>query len=154
MIRAGTLDIHPPVPASRDRRTREETVRTIFMLGVALTLASGAAARADDYPTDARASYVIECMGRNGTSAEMLQRCSCAIDKIAEDLTFERYVEAQTVLEMRSAGGERAGLFRSAQPARQMVDRFLEAQRTANAQCFAGASPSEAADVPQPRTGG
>ena len=57
---------------------------------IALALAMGAAApvhaqAVNDYPTNARAEYVFACMATNGQTRDMLDRCSCAIDQIAEE---------------------------------------------------------------------
>ncbi len=66
----------------------------------------------NDYPTNARADYVFVCMATNGQTRDMLDRCSCAIDQIAEILSYDDYVRAETVLRMRQTAGERVGMFR------------------------------------------
>lgn len=77
-----------------------------------LPLAAGAQG-VNDYPTAARAKYVMTCMGTNGETPEVLERCSCAIDNIDAVLPHDRYVGAETVLRMRQTTGERAGMFRT-----------------------------------------
>jgi hypothetical protein len=53
-----------------------------------LSLAAGPVQAADnDYPTSARADYVIGCMAANGNTHEALLKCSCAIDTIASLMT-------------------------------------------------------------------
>ena len=66
----------------------------------------------NDYPTAARAEYVFACMATNGQTQDALTRCSCSIDQIASILPYDAYVEAETVLRMRLAGGERGAMFR------------------------------------------
>ena len=64
----------------------------------------------NDYPTEARADYVFGCMAANGQiagerSLEMLllhRRSSPSI------LTYDKYVQASTVLSMRQGIGNRA----------------------------------------------
>jgi len=88
-------------PASK-RRVRERSMEPPFMrrrqgklckeytpysstIGL-LVLALAAVpvhAEENDYPTAARADYVIGCMAANGNTREALLKCSCAIDTIA-----------------------------------------------------------------------
>lgn len=107
-------------------------------LTAALTLAAGmAAAQAiNDYPTNARADYVFVCMAANGQTREMLERCSCAIDQIAEILSYDDYVKAETVLAMRQTPGERAGIFRQGIAVNDIVANFRRAEAEAEILCF------------------
>lgn len=92
--------------------------------------------RLNDYPTAARADYVFACMVTNGQTREMLDRCSCSIDEIAAILTYEQYLEAETVLSMRRVGGERMAFFNSAAMAENMVADLRRAQAEAELICF------------------
>ena len=38
----------------------------------------------NDYPTVARADYVLGCMAANGNTRIALEKCACALDSIAE----------------------------------------------------------------------
>src|SRR5918997_4038985 len=67
----------------------------------------------NDYPTAARADYVFGCMAANGNTQQSLERCSCSIDVIAGILPYERYVQAETVLRITQAPGQRSELMRS-----------------------------------------
>lgn len=60
----------------------------------------------NDYPTIARADYVFACMQVNGRSRQILEKCSCSIDVIAELLPYEKYEEAETIMSVRQKGGE------------------------------------------------
>lgn len=64
------------------------------------------ASQANDYPTIARADYVFACMQVNGRSRQILEKCSCSIDVIAELLPYEKYEEAETIMSVRQKGGE------------------------------------------------
>jgi hypothetical protein len=62
-----------------------------------------------DYPTSARVEYVQECMLRNGGELSYLYKCSCAIDRIANELTYDDFVEWGTFARNASLAGERGG---------------------------------------------
>ena len=62
---------------------------------VLFALAAGPAYSADnDYPTSARADYVLGCMAANGNTREALLKCSCAIDTIASLMPYSHYEQA------------------------------------------------------------
>lgn len=90
------------------------------------------------YPTEALADYVFGCMATNGQTPDALRRCACSIDHIAERLTYEEYVEAETVLRLRQTpgGDSRVGMFRTSPWAVAMVDKLRAAQVEAEAKCF------------------
>jgi len=90
----------------------------------------------NDYPTTARADYVLGCMASNGQTREALEKCSCSIDTIASILPYDTYVTAETVLRMRQVGGERTGIFRDTQPAQDAVATLRRAQAEADILCF------------------
>jgi hypothetical protein len=94
------------------------------------------AALLNDYPTEARADYVFVCMATNGQTREALRRCSCSIDVIASILPYEKYVDAETVLAMRQAGGERVGMLRTAAVANDFVRDLKRAQAEGDVRCF------------------
>ena len=110
-----------------------------FSLLVAL---GGAAASAEsaprhDYPTAARADYVFACMATNGQTRVALEKCSCSIDAIAEQLSSDDYVKAETVMSLQLApGGDRVAMFRQAPWAAAMIDRLKQAQIEAELRCF------------------
>ena len=112
----------------------------ILLLGAAalasITLQAAGAAPAD-YPTDALADYVFGCMATNGQSQEALRRCSCSIDAIAEKLSYDEYVQAETVLRLQQVpGGGRTVMFRTTPWAQAMVDKLRQAQVEAELRCF------------------
>lgn len=95
-----------------------------------------ASATANDFPTQARAEYVFACMATNGQTQEILAKCSCAIDAIANKMTFDEYVEAETVLSMRLAPGDRAAMFKESAWAADIISNFNEIQVEAEVECF------------------
>ncbi|MGH6918586.1 MAG: hypothetical protein ACREJ0_12890 [Geminicoccaceae bacterium] len=101
-----------------------------------VTLEAPLAAPAD-YPTEALADYVFGCMATNGQTQDALRRCSCSIDAIAEKLTYDDYVRAETVLRLQQVqGGGRTAMFRAAPWAQAMVDKLRQAQVEAELRCF------------------
>ena len=119
-----------------------EAVRRSLMLvlgAAALASIAPEAPRAApaDYPTEALADYVFGCMATNGQSQEALRRCSCSIDAIAERLSYEDYVQAETVLRLQQVpGGGRTVMFRTTPWAQAMIDKLRQAQVEAELRCF------------------
>lgn len=108
-----------------------------IFLGAALAATHPAAAGpANDYPTAARADYVIACMAANGQSHIVMEKCACSIDAIADRITYDDYTAIETVKVMADMPGERAGIFRSSGWAKDLMDRFRQAQVAADRQCF------------------
>ena len=111
----------------------------LLALPLALPLLLAApAGRANDYPTETVADYVLACMAVNGNTREALRQCSCSIDVLASLLRYEDYTMAETVLRMRQVrgGGENMALFRETPFANAAVDRLRRAQVEAEVRCF------------------
>lgn len=110
-------------------------IRHIAVCAVLISSAAHAQA-VNDYPTNARAEYVFVCMAANGESRAVLDRCSCAIDQIAEVLPFEDYVQAETVMRMRQTTGERSAMFRGMPQMTETVAKLRRAEAEAEILCF------------------
>jgi hypothetical protein len=102
----------------------------------AAPIASPPPAASNDYPTEARAEYVFACMATNGQTQDALTRCSCSIDQIASILPYDGYVEAETVLRMRFAAGERGAMFRGTPVVGEIAANLRRAQAEAEILCF------------------
>ena len=85
-----------------------------------------AAPPAHDYPTVARVEYVNDCIGKNGGKLAALYQCSCAIDHIANALSYDDFVEASTYAKYATLPGEGGGIFRDSDHARQLAKSFRE----------------------------
>lgn len=95
-------------------------------------------ALANDFPTQARVEFVLGCMeNRGGQSYDTLYPCICVIDKIAERMTYEAYVHADTMSVMIRTPGERGGAFRDAPGARKEVRNLRRIREEAESACFA-----------------
>jgi hypothetical protein len=90
-----------------------------------------------DYPTAARADYVIGCMAANGNTREALLKCSCAIDTIAGVMPYAHYEQAETALSLQAGGGVggRVALFRDPPQIKAVIEELRKAQAEANLQC-------------------
>jgi hypothetical protein len=115
---------------------------TVRVLGpacaVILFLAPVSALAAEnDYPTSARADYVIGCIAANGNTREALLKCSCAIDTIAGIMPYSHYEQAETALSLQAGGGVggRVGLFRDPPQIKAVIEELRRAQAEANLQC-------------------
>jgi|SRR5215831_1651207 hypothetical protein len=114
------------------------SVATI-LCGLLLPLVAAALARAaeNDYPTAARADYVLGCMAANGNTREALLKCSCAIDTISQMMPYSHYEQADTALSLQKGGGVggRVGLFRDPPQIKAVIEELRQAQAEANLQC-------------------
>jgi hypothetical protein len=122
----------------QNERRRDHDPR-IFAIGLAvIALAAGSArAEVNDYPTSARADYVIGCMAANGNTREALLKCSCAIDTIASLMPYSHYEQAETALSLQAGGGVggRVGLFRDPPQIKTVIEELHRSQAEANLQC-------------------
>jgi hypothetical protein len=100
--------------------------------------AAGAPSSHNDYPTSARADYVLGCMAANGNTREALMQCSCAIDTIAGLMPYVDYEKAETALSLQTGGGVggRVGVFRDPPWIKALLEQLRQAQAEANLQCF------------------
>jgi hypothetical protein len=90
----------------------------------------------NNYPTSARADYVIGCLLANGYQRQLLDKCACGIDVIADRMSYEDYENAETILSMQQAGvGPRGGLFRDTPVAKESLEKLRRAQAEANLRC-------------------
>lgn len=112
------------------------TVLAIAGIAFAATATAAFAAVENDFPTAARADYVFACMAGNGQTQEMLYKCSCSIDSIAGKISYDQYVEAETVIRMRAIAGEKTAAFRDAPSTQEAIDLLNRAQAEAELQCF------------------
>lgn len=106
-----------------------------------LCLAAAAAvpARANDFPTVDRVLYVQECMRANpGPYYEMVNKCSCALDRVAEQVRHEDFVSMQTIVNAMTIGGERGNDLRDNETLKPQMKRYRELQAAANKSCFIG----------------
>jgi hypothetical protein len=97
--------------------------------------ASQGAAPRNDYPTVARVEYVQECIARNGGNLADLYKCSCAIDRMAEHMTYDDFVEAGTFARYATLGGEGGGIFRDPDRAKDKAKLYRSIEADAYRSC-------------------
>ena len=89
-----------------------------------------------DYPTAARADYVIGCLAANGYKREMLDKCACGIDTIANMMSYDDYEYASTVLGVQQGGlGERGQMFNNNPVVQPKLDELHRAEAEVNLRC-------------------
>ena len=113
-------------------------MKSIVLL-IACSLAAVVPARAadtSDYPTAARADYVLGCMAANNQTRSALDHCSCSVDVIASILPYDRYEEAETILSMRQGLGAQSREFTAARGLNDVVADLRRAQAEAEIRCF------------------
>jgi hypothetical protein len=118
-------------------------VQCLCQLGVFLFTCSFASAAEPDaaktplhnYPTVARIEYVNTCMARTGDKLAAMYQCACAIDRIADALSYEDFVEASTFAKYATLPGEGGAIFRDSDHGRQLAKHYRELERAALGSC-------------------
>jgi hypothetical protein len=127
-----------PVRAAGRHRGASALAAVVGVLGVVACDVSRTQALElpeNDYPTAARADYVFACMQVNGQTREILQKCACSIDVIAELLPFAQYEEAETIMSVVQKGGENVAVFHSSSM-QEKIKTLKRAQVEAELRCF------------------
>ncbi|WP_028310142.1 hypothetical protein [Derxia gummosa] len=111
----------------------------VRLLACVTALASGAASADEpprfNYPTTARVEYVQECVNGQGGDFVSLYKCSCAIDKIANALPYDDYVQASTFARYATLPGEGGGIFRDTDDAKKTARGYRELESKAYSEC-------------------
>ena len=103
----------------------------------AALLAAAASVSANDFPTADRMLYVQECMQAHpGSNFEMVNKCSCALDKLALKVKFDDYVTMTTIVKAVTIGGERGGDLRDNETIKPQIKRYRDLQSEVQSSCF------------------
>lgn len=110
----------------------------VVALSTALCLSfSSSLSYANDIPTVERVEYVIECMRDNpGPTQEMIYKCSCLLDQLAQTFTHEQFVDGMTVSKALSISGERGSVLRDSEGAKAMAGQYRAALSAGKKACF------------------
>ena len=112
-------------------------ILAVFMGTAAMSpLAAAPASGVNDYPTDARADYVLGCMAANNQTRQALVHCACSIDVIASILPYDKYEQAETVISMREGVGAVTREFNAIKGLNDLVADLRRAQAEAEIRCF------------------
>ena len=99
--------------------------------------AQQAPGRVNDFPTLARVEYVFECLSENeGPRHEMLYKCVCAVDRVAEAVPYDRWVDLSTFFKAQPMAGERAAYVRDRPDIQSQLKSYREVQAKAKKACF------------------
>ena len=116
-----------------------DIVKFVPVLLTLCALLPSSAADANDFPTQARVEFVLRCMDSNGGQKyEILYSCTCVIDKIADQIAYDEFVEAEVFAQLQSTAGERGGVFRDPERASLLVKKLSDLTKVAEQSCFVG----------------
>ena len=102
-----------------------------------VALLAAAPLRANDFPTVARVEFVLSCMRDSKAAAhEMLYKCSCLVDSIAQRMRYDEWVELSTLANAMPIAGERGGALRDLKDGRKRVAELRRLQEDAKKGCF------------------
>ena len=107
-----------------------------LVLAVTFALLS-AGAVANDFPTAERVLGVQACMRQYpGPFYEMLHKCACSLDSLAQQLGFAEYVELSTIANAMTIAGERGNEMRDNESLKAPLARFKRLKLEADKACF------------------
>jgi hypothetical protein len=94
-------------------------------------------AAVNDFPTQARVEYVLQCMQEHGGQTyDTMYHCVCMIDKIASKMPYEELTQAQTFTYLFNTPGERGAEFRDPPQSAKLRNQLKETQAQAAQTCF------------------
>ena len=104
---------------------------------LAALLAAPACVQAHDYPTSERVTYVESCIHDHpGGHYEMVNKCSCVIDRIAGEVPYDDFVTMSTAAKATSIGGERGSYIRDVESLQVQIRKFRQLQAQARKSCL------------------
>jgi hypothetical protein len=114
--------------------------RFVAALAAAVVLcgpAADAAFAAHDFPTRELVQYVEACIrDRQGDRQELIYKCSCLMDRLTEQYTFDDWVERLTAAQAIGIAGERGSVVRSSATMQAHAAEFRAAEAKARRACF------------------
>ena len=94
---------------------RKKTTLVTMTIAMAFSMLAARAQEAtkNDYPTIDRLNYALDCIDRHGgPKIENLTACSCEIDKIAEKVSYEQFIDGLIYAQNKDMPGDKGGIFR------------------------------------------
>jgi len=111
----------------------------LALAGAAIVLSTIAGnAAANDFPTIERVLFVEACARDHPDRPhqEMLYKCSCALDAIAAEYTYDQYVDLSTAFDAGQIAGERGAAVRESTTGQDLIKQFRAARAKAFNSCF------------------
>jgi hypothetical protein len=94
-------------------------------------------AEVNDFPTQARVEYVLQCMQEHGGQTyDTMYHCVCMVDKIAGKMRYDEFAQAQTFTYLFNTPGERGAEFRDPPQSAKLRNQLKETQAQAAQICF------------------
>ena len=87
-------------------------------------------------PTNEKVEYVFACMQGNENSQAYIVKCSCSIDYIDEQMTYDEYVNAETIIGLRQIYGEKSLMFKNTPNAMEIFSNMQNILAEAEMECF------------------
>ena len=87
-------------------------------------------------PTNEKVEYVFACMQGNENSQAYIVKCSCSIDYIDEQMTYDEYVNAETIMSLKQVYGEKSLMFKNTPNAMEILSNMLNILAEAEMECF------------------
>jgi hypothetical protein len=104
-------------------------------LAACLAIPFAANAAPGDFPTVDRFIFVNECMQENGGSLDAMYKCSCVMDQLAANLTYEQFQDGDVAQHGANTGGERGALFRDPENVKENAKTLANAKAAAAKAC-------------------
>jgi hypothetical protein len=112
--------------------------KTSISLIIAGMMALPSIGTANDFLTVTTVQYVQQCIELNSGKMNLYEstyKCSCVIDKLAEDFTQTEFEEANTGFQLKNMPGDRGGEFRDDKNVRAGISSFQEKHVEAYEKC-------------------
>ena len=111
--------------------------RRYWLIAAALALLTSTA-QANDFPTLDRVQFVETCIRDHPDRSrqEMIYKCSCAVDAIADEVTYAEYVDLATGFAAGQVAGERGAAIRESTQGRDLASRYRAIQGRAFKACL------------------
>ena len=87
-------------------------------------------------PTNEKVEYVFACMQGNENSQAYIVKCSCSIDYIDEQMTYDEYVNAETIMSLKQVYGEKSLMFKNTPNAMEIFTNMQNILAEAEMECF------------------
>ena len=88
------------------------------------------------FPTNEKVEYVFACMQGNEDSPAYLDKCSCSIDYIESQMSYDEYVHAETIMSLKQIYGEKSLMFKSTPNAIEIFTNLQNTLAEAEMECF------------------
>ena len=87
-------------------------------------------------PTNEKVEYVFACIQANEDNLAYMQKCSCSIDYIESQITYDDYVNAETITSLRQIYGEKSLMFKNTPNAMEIYSNMQNILAEAEMECF------------------